>query len=75
MAYIQSTFINRKRPATSLLRAIFEDGVVSFRLSDVATLADVAERLDSVRALHIGAPVSINVTFNAIEDDRLAQTR
>jgi hypothetical protein len=71
MMPIPMTHIKKHEPTSSLLRAIFKYGVVSFRLTDTTTLGDIAQRLDDVRASHIGAPVSINVRFDTVADDRL----
>lgn len=60
------TYHKREKPAASFVTAMFEDGAVSFNLLKSATLGDIAERLNDVAALHIGAPVAIDVTFNPV---------
>jgi hypothetical protein len=70
MTHAAMTHVKKHEPTSSLLRAIFEYGVVSFRLTETTTLRDIAQQLD-VRASHIGAPVSIKVRFDTGVDRRL----
>ena len=70
MTYMPKTYVRKARPKPTLLRAIFERGAVSFELSDTATLADIAQRLDDVAPLHIGAPLAIDVTFSPVATRR-----
>lgn len=74
MLYTPTTYVRKKNPSSRLLTAIFGDGAVSFRLSDTATLGDIAERLSEFRTLHVGVPISIDVTFNPVSGER-PQTR
>lgn len=69
MIYHQAKPAKTGKPASSFVMAIFERGAVSFRLSAKATLSDIAERVGDIDALHIGAPVAIDVTVNPAARD------
>jgi hypothetical protein len=75
MTYNPMTCVKKEKPKSSLLKAIFEHGTVSFELSDTATLADIAQRLDDATPLHVGAPVTIDVTFSPVAIDRQRRSR
>jgi hypothetical protein len=72
MTYIPTSSVRKTKLKPTLLKAIFEDGAVLFRLSDTATLGDIAQRLDDVGPLHIGGPLAIDVTFSPIAHSQLA---
>jgi hypothetical protein len=46
-------------PSTNQVVALFGDHVISFSLSQSATFADLAARLDQLRQRHIGMPTAI----------------
>jgi hypothetical protein len=48
----------------------FEDGPVSFSIPHAATLADISEYLDSIGKWHTGKPLSIDVRFKALKENR-----
>ncbi len=45
--------------SSSQVVALFPDGVTSFILSNGATFADLADRLDHLGEWHLGAPTAI----------------
>jgi hypothetical protein len=44
--------------------ALFNDGAHSFPLPQGATLAELADRIEALTAMHDGAPISIHIGFD-----------
>jgi hypothetical protein len=53
------------RPPAPHVTALFSDGTHSFVLSEGATLAELATRVDDLGASHEGAPIAIHVEFDS----------
>ena len=56
------TYANNRAPPH--VTAHFNDGAHTFLLPQGATLAELADRIDELAALHEGAPISIHVDFD-----------
>ena len=53
-------------PLPNSVRAIFEDGIATFRLSEDATLGELAGDLSQLAARHRGRPITVDVKLGSL---------
>src|SRR5579875_2891833 len=67
--------IDRASVPTYQVMALFAGSVLSFRLPNGATFADLADRLDHLDEQHIGVPMAILVKLRTAGDPSLSFNR